>query len=77
MSNGSGNFASVRFCPKCGVESLQRDDYRREGHRVNKSAAIEFICLTCGLGFYIAPSKRHQDAQHLFREHREMRVGRD
>jgi hypothetical protein len=79
MSKGSGIFASITFCPKCGVESLQRDDYRRQGDKSHKNVnhAVEYICLTCGLGFYVAPSKRHQDAQHLFREHRQMRVGKD
>jgi transposase-like protein len=67
---GSGMLKSCRFCPKCGVESLERDVYRT-GPKSN--GYPEFMCTTCCFSFRIHPSKRVEAAEVLFAEHRKMR----
>lgn len=70
---GSGMLKNCRFCPKCGVESLDRDEYR-SGR--TKTGYPEFVCRTCGFAFRIHPSKRVEMADALFKDHRRMREGR-
>lgn len=69
MSKSKGPYKDVRFCPKCGVESLDRDRYMEDKNVPH----AEYVCRTCGLGFRIGPSKRVGTAENLFREHRRMR----
>ena len=65
-----GAYSGLRFCPKCGVESLEFDRYRPTCDKP------EYICKTCGLGFRILESARVQMANQLFKQHRTMRVGK-
>jgi len=68
MSKGSGKFAAARFCPFCGVESLDRDTYGETlTPRRNKN---EFACRSCGMGFMLTPSLRYQAASGLAKSHR-------
>lgn len=75
------HFASARFCPWCGTESLKRDDYHLT-HPSNRqkpnptSVPPEYVCLTCSVGFRLSASRRHEAANDLFAEHRRMRNGR-
>lgn len=69
MTRPRGPYRECRFCPKCGVESLERDRYEE----AKNCPHAEYICRTCGLGFRIGPSKRVAAADDLFREHRKMR----
>jgi transposase-like protein len=70
---GSGMLKHCKFCPKCGVESLDRDDYRIGP---KSSGYPEFMCRTCGFAFRVHPSKRVEAAEALFASHRKMREGR-
>jgi rubredoxin len=67
-----GPYREVRFCPRCGVESLDKDRYL-EGKNCPHA---EYVCRTCGLGFRIGPSRRVAAADDLFREHRKRRHNR-
>jgi predicted RNA-binding Zn-ribbon protein involved in translation (DUF1610 family) len=69
-----GDYSKCRFCPKCGVESLQVDRYR-EGRRTGCNVA-EYICGTCGFGFRITNSARVAAADLLFSQHRKLRGGK-
>lgn len=75
-------FASAKFCPFCGTETLIRDEYRSEGETDSKaahygrSAYPEWICSICNVGFKLSPSRRHEHALALFKEHRKMRPGK-
>jgi len=73
-------FTEARFCPLCGCETLDRDDYRREHGKKSPAGrsgfefqSPEFLCRICGFGFRLSPSLRHEHATSLFRAHREMR----
>lgn len=69
-------FAEAEFCLWCGTRSLERDDYSRgEKQRRNERtryecSAPEFVCQTCGMGFQLSASRRHQNANALFKSHR-------
>jgi len=73
-------FTSARFCPWCGTETLERDEYQREHGRVSRDGRPayefgipEYVCRICGAGFKLGPSMRHAHAVALFAEHRKMR----
>lgn len=67
-----GDYSKCRFCPKCGVESLEFDRYRE-----NKGfPKAEFICRTCAFGFCITQSARVTAADTLFRQSRKVRDGK-
>jgi hypothetical protein len=72
MSKSKGPYRDCRFCPKCGVEALERDCYME----VKNCPQPEYICRCCGFGFGIGPSARVGTAETLFREHRAVRVGK-
>lgn len=69
---------NVRFCPKCGVDSLERDYHRQALPKLggggekgtSQTDGTEWICLTCGLGFKIKKSTRWHLAEELFRSER-------
>jgi len=69
----------VRFCPKCGVRSLQRD-YDRQGHHEvgvsQTTEGTEWWCTTCGFSFKITKSHKWYIADQLQREARQVRVGK-
>lgn len=73
-------WAKLRFCPRCGVEAIERDFYaqggsvREAGHRETISDGCEYVCRICGFGFRIMKSKRVQIADQLHREHRQLRA---
>jgi hypothetical protein len=67
-----GPYREVRFCPLCGVESLDKDRYLEE----KNCPHAEYVCRTCGLGFRIGPSRRVATADDLLREHRKRRNNR-
>jgi hypothetical protein len=68
---GSGIFKELKFCPRCGVSGIERDDYRFEilGREIKRDHN-EFICHACGLGIQMTPSFRHQVAAKLQKAHR-------
>lgn len=73
-------FNNAVFCPFCGTETLDRDDYRREhgkcsanGRSSYEYESPEYICRLCGIGFKLSASLRHEHARTLFAEHRKMR----
>lgn len=73
-------YTEARFCPLCGCESLERDQYRKEHGKVSRDGrqsydfqSPEFLCNACGFGFRLTPSLRHEHALVLFKQHREMR----
>jgi hypothetical protein len=71
---GSRRFAECTFCPNCGVDNIERDNYRKDNEpKKNFSGKPEFICLACGFGFLLSPSLRHEHANRMFKE---MRSGR-
>ena len=61
----------IRFCPKCGVESVERDRYGEE--RTPPKFACEWICLACGLGFRVERSTRAAVAMQMSKEMRKSR----
>lgn len=67
-----GDYSRLRFCPKCGVESIEFDRYKE--HKNHPHA--EYICRTCGLGFRIGRSYRVEAADLLFKRHRQLRTGK-
>lgn len=60
---GSGLFRNIRFCPKCGVRSVVKDDYKITAHNA-------WLCESCGFGFRVIPSLRHIEASALLKKHR-------
>lgn len=69
MSHSRGNYKDCRFCPKCGVETLERDRYME----AKNCPHAEYLCRLCGFGFRIGQSARVTLALKLFREHRQIR----
>jgi hypothetical protein len=66
-----GKFRDARFCPFCGVQSLERD---RSGETKEKPAfKNEFHCTTCGMAIAILPSTRYMQAASLAKGHHQMR----
>jgi hypothetical protein len=73
-------YTDARFCPMCGVESLVRDDFRKDHGKTMKDGRTsyhnkpaEFICTTCHCGFGLHQSLRSERAAELFAEHRKKR----
>ena len=66
MSHPS-EYGMLRFCPKCGVESVQRDYFPGGAAAVRNAkqpkVGAEYICQTCGFGFWISKSRRVLSAQ--------------
>jgi hypothetical protein len=76
MPRGAGQFSDIKFCPKCGVDNIQRDFYRidtRVGEIRQKDFYPEFICNVCGFGFMVRPSLRWEHAKGLFAQERKQR----
>lgn len=71
-------FENVRFCPKCGVQSLLRDVDRvgsvKELKQLNDGT--EWWCTTCGFSFAISKSHKWHVADELHRRDRQVRVGK-
>lgn len=68
-------FSTCSFCPKCGVQNIQRDTYRQDNELNNRhSGRPEFICLTCGFGFLLSSSLRVEHGNALFKAHRSIRL---
>lgn len=78
-------FSDLRYCPFCGLERLERDNWRQEHPRagrggrpkardVNRSLPPDWICTSCGMGFKVGPSPRWEAAMTLFQEQRKLRV---
>ena len=68
--------AQARFCPWCGVESLERDQYKRDRHSHgvgNGGCHPEFTCRTCGSGFELRNSNRADQAVALLRAESRLR----
>lgn len=61
----------VRFCPKCGVESVERDRYGED--RTPPRYKCEWLCSACGFGFLVDRSMRSMVASQLATEMRKMR----
>jgi hypothetical protein len=75
---------NVRFCPKCGVESLDRDFSHQaaprlggggEPGRKQVKAGTEWCCRTCGFGFCIKKSIRWETSEELHARERKLRNG--
>lgn len=75
--SGSRKFSQLRFCPSCGCEAIERDDYRVENNHARQHGYPEFICRMCGLGFRVVPSLRWEMAVKMFADHRRMRPKAD
>jgi hypothetical protein len=78
-------FENVHFCPKCGVESLERDYYHQaepapggggEKGRKQIGSGTEWWCRTCGFSFRIDKSVRWNQADELHRRDRQLRIGK-
>jgi rubredoxin len=78
-------FENVRFCPKCGVDALDRDYYHQaeprpggggETGRKQIGSGTEWVCRICGFSFRIDKSVRWQQADELQRRDRQQRVGK-
>lgn len=65
--------SSARFCPWCGVASLQRDDYLSEHTNHNNGKGVSFFCLTCGNGFNVQNSFRADLAIRYLRAEAKLR----
>lgn len=65
-----GPYSRCRFCPLCGNETLQKDDYKQG--RTKSSA--EYICRTCGFGFRIGASARVYMIDEMHRDIRKQRT---
>lgn len=69
----------VRFCPKCGVQSLQRDYDHQGTHEPGVKQitnGTEWWCSTCGFSFKITKSRKWYLADALHRKDRQVRVGK-
>lgn len=73
---------NVRFCPKCGVEALERDYHRQsepqpggggEKGRAQTDGGTEWVCKLCGFGFKIGKSTRYHLAEELIKRDRALR----
>jgi rubredoxin len=67
-----GQYRKLRFCPRCGVEGLERDNYNVSENFPH----AEYLCRICGFGFRIGTSKRVALAETMFAETRRQRVGK-
>jgi hypothetical protein len=65
-----GLYGKLKFCPRCGVAALQRDDRKEK-----RSNFVEYLCSICCFGFRVSPSVRVVMAENLFKENRQVRVG--
>ena len=61
----------VKFCPKCGVDAIERDRYGEE--REKPIFRCEWICSACGFGFLVDRSLRALIASQMATEMRKMR----
>ena len=76
MSNK--HFSSCSFCPKCGVQNVERDTYRQDNDKTHKfSGKPEFLRLACGFGFLLSASLRVEHGNALFKAHRAARFDPD
>lgn len=62
------NYGKLRFCPKCGVEGLERDFFPDGPPRPNVRThspknGVEYVCEVCGFGFIVAKSRRVMSAE--------------
>lgn len=77
---------NIRFCPKCGVETLERDYLRQsppkpgappeeQGEKGRKAVGdgSEWLCRVCGFGFRITKSARHCMVLDLISAERKLR----
>jgi hypothetical protein len=69
------NYSGIEFCPNCGCKSIERDTYRKDTTGKGVDLPPEFLCSACGFGFKVSPSFRHQQAQLIFKRHRQLRMG--
>lgn len=80
MSNPLSPFSNIRFCPKCGVDSIERDVYRNEHVGEMNSDGMtradgrpEYLCKLCGFAFAIGESLRGRHAALYHKELRQLR----
>jgi hypothetical protein len=69
----------IKFCPKCGVQSLLRDMDKQGHHNVGErqlDGGTEWWCTTCGFSFKIAKSRKWYIADELQRRDRQQRTGK-
>lgn len=52
----TGMFSQWRYCPRCGTETLVRDEYQGDRSR----ARPEYRCTECRVGFVAFASYRMQ-----------------
>ena len=73
---------NVRFCPKCGIEALERDWHKQAEPRKDGGGetgvrqvtnGTEWICKLCGFGFKIGKSTRYHLAEDLMKRDRSLR----
>ena len=61
----------IRFCPRCGVQSIERDRYGEQ--RDPPKFHCEWLCLACGLGFRVDRSTRANVAMGMAKSMRKSR----
>lgn len=61
----------VKFCPRCGVASVERDRYGEE--RTPPRFKCEWLCSACGFGFLVDRSLRSTIAAQIANQMRKMR----
>lgn len=78
-------FENVRFCPRCGVDALDRDFYHQAAPRPSGGgekgknqigSGTEWVCGICGFSFRIDKSVRWHQADELQRRDRQLRLGK-
>jgi hypothetical protein len=68
MSHSRGKLHLAKFCPWCGTEAPVRDHFEGAPNQ-----RVEFVCLSCGVGYRLLESTRRNAAANLFRQQRKIR----
>lgn len=68
MSHSRGKLHKARFCPWCGLDRIERDNYANPDH-----SKVEFVCLSCGACFRLMEGSRRLAAARIFAQERKFR----
>lgn len=71
---------AVKFCPWCGSDDIQRDDFNPAAIKKNGEQRDHglraWVCNLCFQGYVVKLSPRAEYARHMIREQAKLRPGK-